>query len=407
MRKSLSIESSEVVPYEKHNSRSFDIDSKLNDNYIGIHKDLTVKHLNIDIKPIEKTIDTSKLNDPIHNALRELQKLNWYKVYVALSFFVALSEPVLIGYEFHGIIKSLQYFVLFVSSCLFFIGFAFCVIVIESTDTIAISSVCDKIEYSITGEIVFEAFFLIIGWIFILLNSPGYASLRCFRIFRYLWFMKQLTVNDDSEDVKNSKPLSLVRACQICLEFLERLGLETFTDRSKGGLVILCMFFFVAYVVAVVSWQESTAIYKHNNVTGNACGNLLDCFLIMLRLSFYDGNGFDFLTAIINFKAKGLSVLLILYLCLSAVILLNGLIGIFSNIFLNSQPDRAKCCNCHCEEDHSGVKIHDDLNKFKPPDMVLVPETLLISLENKLAKLDKQNESILAELGVLRRRRNL
>eukprot|EP01035_Chromulina_nebulosa_P018063 gene18063-23710_t len=53
----------------------------------------------------------------------------------------------------------------------------------------------------------------------------------------------------------------------------------------------------------------------------------------MLRLSFYDGTGFDFLTAVIDSKFGGFAVLLIIYLCFSAMILLNGLIGIFGMAF--------------------------------------------------------------------------
>lgn len=45
------------------------------------------------------------------------------------------------------------------------------------------------------------------------------------------------------------------------------------------------------------------------------------------------GNGFDFLEALVSNGYWGLSILAILYVIFSAIILLNGLIGIFGYAF--------------------------------------------------------------------------
>jgi hypothetical protein len=59
----------------------------------------------------------------------------------------------------------------------------------------------------------------------------------------------------------------------------------------------------------------------------------------MMRLSLYDGTGFDYLTAIIQAELPGLAVLLIAYMCFNAMILLNGLIGVFGSAFNVSQAE--------------------------------------------------------------------
>jgi len=53
----------------------------------------------------------------------------------------------------------------------------------------------------------------------------------------------------------------------------------------------------------------------------------------MLRLTFWDGSGFDYLKSLMDNGSKELVSLLILYMCVSAMVLLNGLIGIFGGAF--------------------------------------------------------------------------
>ena len=79
--------------------------------------------------------------------------------------------------------------------------------------------------------------------------------------------------------------------------------------------------------MAVVCWNSNGGLETLEGFP--TCGSLIQCCLVMLRFSFYDGTGFDFLQATIATNQVGLSLLLIAYLIFSAIILLNGLIGMF------------------------------------------------------------------------------
>lgn len=68
---------------------------------------------------------------------------------------------------------------------------------------------------------------------------------------------------------------------------------------------------------------------------GQTCDTLSHCYLTLFRLAMYDGVGFDFLQYTAD-KDPGLGVLLFLYIIITAVILCNGLIGIFGSCFVGN-----------------------------------------------------------------------
>eukprot|EP01040_Poterioochromonas_malhamensis_P026958 gene26958-34024_t len=59
----------------------------------------------------------------------------------------------------------------------------------------------------------------------------------------------------------------------------------------------------------------------------------------MIRLSFYDGNGFDFMQTLALEGYSGYTFLIFIYMLLSAVVILNGLIGIFGGAFVSAVDD--------------------------------------------------------------------
>ena len=80
---------------------------------------------------------------------------------------------------------------------------------------------------------------------------------------------------------------------------------------------------------------------------GLVCEDTFMCFFTMLRLSFYDGTGFDYLTSLAQDKTHGNShgytVLLILFTIWTTIIILNGLIGIFGSAFsLDDTEDKLR-----------------------------------------------------------------
>jgi len=90
----------------------------------------------------------------------------------------------------------------------------------------------------------------------------------------------------------------------------------------------------MAYLFGVSLWQKTQFLPNISSPEGgNECDTLPHCFLIMLRLTFWDGSGFDFLKSLMDDGDNELVSLLFLYMCISAMVLLNGLIGIFGGAF--------------------------------------------------------------------------
>ncbi len=58
--------------------------------------------------------------------------------------------------------------------------------------------------------------------------------------------------------------------------------------------------------------------------------------MTMMRLVLYDGTGFDYLQALVDKADVGLVFLLFVYMIFNGVILVNGLIGIFGQVFTTS-----------------------------------------------------------------------
>jgi len=186
-------------------------------------------------------------------------------------------------------------------------------------------------------EVWIEIVCFIFGWALIF-EDPAIACLRCFRIFRFVWYSEFYRAR------KGSIFFPLTFFCHTVLQYCEKVGRELFTTTSKGGVIVLGFFFYLAYVVGVSFWQKTAnldLVSPEGGPTGvlSECDTLPHCFLIMLRLTFWDGSGFDFLKSVMDYGDQGLVTLLILYMCFSAMVLLNGLIGIFGGAFASATEE--------------------------------------------------------------------
>lgn len=282
-------------------------------------------------KTFAKTVDTEL---PIDNARLKLSKSNFYTVFVIISIIFAFSENIIIGYPPYGVNYVLQIVFLSISTGLFILGILVTYLVIEETESVPLSNIFDRLNACFDGEVYLEIIFLVIGWAAIF-ESPGVAAFRCLRILRFLWY-SELFLNDSKEYAPGDGPehhwVSPTKSAQLCLEYLEKLAEEVTSAASKGGLVILAVYFYVTYLAAVVCWN-----LKHDLAVNDEqvypCETLTSCFITMMRLSLYDGTGFDYVWAVIADGSGGLGCFLIAYMCLAGIILLNGLIGVFGLAF--------------------------------------------------------------------------
>ena len=70
---------------------------------------------------------------------------------------------------------------------------------------------------------------------------------------------------------------------------------------------------------------------------GDSCGSLSNCYVTLMRLTLYDGTGLDYFSALTEEPGSGgYVVLLVLFMLFNAIILINGMIGIFGSTFTDS-----------------------------------------------------------------------
>ncbi len=164
-------------------------------------------------------------------------------------------------------------------------------------------------------------------------------------------------------------------------KYWRRIRTEFLSPNTQGGIFILVTFFFSAYVMAVVFWREESDLLSLRH-TNDACVSLRNCFVTMLRLSFYDPIGLDFLADVVNHCSGWLAALLVGYLCFTAMILLNGLIGVFGVTIFR-------------ESDSKTVVTKDDVNKLmNVVEDLLVEVRNLQTVESTLSGVEKKVENL-------------
>jgi len=283
--------------------------------------------------------------------MKDLSSRKWFRVYLFFLWGLSFVEAVLVAFKPVGTLFTAQVVVLAASSLLFVFGNTYIVTFVIGKGL----SLFEAILALITpGETKLEFACFIIGWACIF-DHPGLASLRIFRVVRVLWYL----------ELKQGQEGRWFSAVQkgggLVIKYLERIGGELFSTNTRGGTVVLSIYFYTVYVFAVVYWNEvgkynaSNTSWFNPNTNQYPCNTLNNCFITLMRLSLYDGNGFDFISNLSESHAyRALAALLILYMCFTAITLLNGLIGIFAAAFTADSGD---------DDDDEKEKDKDDKDK--------------------------------------------
>ena len=220
----------------------------------------------------------------------------------------------------------------------------------------------DEVSKQSPGVLV-EVACLLCGWVYIFYR-PGVAVLRCFRLFRVLFYHDDLP-SGVRESIDNilacvlsfqgilfSRPEAdkLVRLCYKVMIFagytLKHMVREMFMlDRhTKGGFILIVIFFYSGWVLGIASWLDegldAAALENtYQAIDGETqplvvnCNGGATCLASVYRLSLWDGSGFDFLWSLRIRKDKFLFAVLVVYMCGTAFGVLNGLTGVFRNIY--------------------------------------------------------------------------
>ena len=271
----------------------------------------------------------------------ELAKTLVFKIYLVLTTICFMIEPVLVGFPPHGIVLQLQIIILSVTSFLFFVGVV--MVVNFYPDDVEEVELSAQFRDVVCSEFFVEFAGLVLGWSLIFI-FPGLAALRCIRLFRLFWWYELLApeYGNNNDSVQHNVNFWII--IKSCIKYLRKLGDEIFSAKSRGGAVILTMFFYVTYLFSVVFWVEKGYIVTPDTgyENGYVCGTLPLCFITMMRLALYDGTGFDYFTAVAlegHKDSYGFATLAIIYTIFAAMILLNGLIGIFGHAFADDEEE--------------------------------------------------------------------
>jgi len=272
---------------------------------------------------VAKTLDDSYGDQ----SLVTLKSRIWFIPFLAISFFLSLAEPFLIAFPETLIAQRI---VLALSTGLLFFIIGMQMSVMDDTGKQEKLNPFKRLIEAILPETRIEIVCLVLGWVF-LYYRPPIAALRCFRVFRFLYFSEQFRAKEKSWSYFFTHFMHLVVA------YLDNIGSELLTIASKGGVVVLGLFLYMAYVFAAI-YTQATATQSLPSPEGglnntSECDTLSHCFLIMLRLTFLDGSGFDYLKSLMDSGENGFATLLFIYLFASALILLNILIGIFGSSY--------------------------------------------------------------------------
>jgi len=183
-----------------------------------------------------------------------------------------------------------------------------------------------KFLAALLPEIWIEISSLFIGWSTFFV-APSFSCLRCFRMLRFAWFSKVVQTK------KTDYFYCIVHFSRLVALHLEKLGKELFGSESKGGIAAIGLYFYIIYIFAVAFWQISSPIFTDRNGMLAECDTLKGCFFVMMRLSVFDGTGFDYMSAVMEETNIGISILLFLFVIMASMVMLNVVVGIFSKVF--------------------------------------------------------------------------
>lgn len=278
-------------------------------------------------------IDTFEQNSLADKAYLQLATTKTFNYLLILNLILFSIELFLVNYHV-DITYNGQIVTLAVSTLIYFILCLFHVQAVRRLNSNKYS-----FREGIAPESFFELIFLIIGWSGLGLHSP-LASFRCFRCIRYLWYSKYFT--SDRSRLICYLPLFY---CHLLLQYIEKVRQELFTMKgTKGALTVFSLYFFTAYIFAIVYWhatKDMELISPEGGDSGHVsqCNTLAHCFFIMIKLPFLDGNASDYWKSLLfhhSILANYLGILLGFYFYFTGIILINGLLGIFAGSAFSS-----------------------------------------------------------------------
>jgi hypothetical protein len=120
------------------------------------------------------------------------------------------------------------------------------------------------------------------------------------------------------------------KVLKFAIKSLSALGDEIFrlTPQTRGGLLLIMMIFFSA-------WVLGAAIFVETHGTAKNCVSIGNCTYSLMRLTFFDGDGLDLAYSLVG-GYKILFFIAMLYMCITSFGIINGLIGIFGTLFQNA-----------------------------------------------------------------------
>lgn len=268
-----------------------------------------------------------------------------FYIYIIVSSLLALLENILVA--FPDSTFTAQVVVLGMSSLFFLLQYIGVVWAMKD------NSILTRIVlYSKEPEVMLELVCFILGWS-LLFRIPAMASLRIVRVFSVLWYAKLYSSRNKNHGNSSLKRM-IANTCITSVKYLEKVGEELFTLKTKGGVVVLAILFYLAYVVGnayFIQTQYMTLISSEGGTTDmssinvndttaypinaghSQCDSNVHCWFTMIRLTMYDGSGLDFLKSLLDNQQPGLAFFLFIYVILTAMVLLNGLTGIFAKSF--------------------------------------------------------------------------
>lgn len=265
-----------------------------------------------------------------------LFKRDYYSLFLSIYLILIVIESILIAYDpGHYLNLVAQIVILAVSTVCCLANFYWT------------STFIDPAGGAYSSKYLYEAFdyytgiefaFIVFGWV-CLFGLPGIASLRVLRACCYMRYGELLQVDQVPSALKYA-----LHSVHVCARYLDKLALEIFTTRTKGSVVLLGLFFYLAYVFGVAFW-----VHTKDTAPVEFCGTVDSCVVTMIRLAFYDAKGLDFLSYFSDSDSEVLTALLILYLVVTGIIILNGLIGIFGGMFITTAGSTGKfLCRLAC-----------------------------------------------------------
>jgi len=234
--------------------------------------------------------DVEPITNPVDGARKNWVKdsLTSFMVFLWTSFSLSVAEIVVIGFDPRipgSSYFAIQVVILAVSSGLCLVGIMMTASHFPEDDELTGDleqyrgmSYLRKCYTCMDGEVFLEISCLLFGWGSIFMN-PGLAVLRSFRFFRYMWYFELVAVDktEDPDYEPEEHFISLGHAANLVLFYIEQLGAEFLTEKSRGGFVILLMFFMLTYIMSVVFWLDMGASVQ--TTEGRSCEALGACYI--------------------------------------------------------------------------------------------------------------------------------